>query len=68
MKFSSRILSASITVLAFSVSALGGSPRLTHVSPGAAPRGGEIELDLKGNNLADARELLFDSPGSPSPN
>jgi hypothetical protein len=63
MKFASRILSSSITVLALSVAALGGSPRLTHVNPGAGPRGGEIELELKGNNLADARELLFDTPG-----
>jgi hypothetical protein len=63
MKLASRILSSSITALTLTVSALGGSPRLTHVNPGAGPRGGEIELDLKGNNLADVRELLFDSPG-----
>jgi hypothetical protein len=62
VKFPSRIplLAA---VLGFGASAFGGSPRLIHVTPGAAPRGGEIELELKGSNLADARELLFDTPG-----
>lgn len=63
MKFAARILSSSIAALVLSTTALGGSPRLTHVNPGAGPRGGEIELELKGNSLADARELLFDTPG-----
>lgn len=63
MKFASRILTSSITALTLSVTAFAGSPRLTHVNPGAGPRGGEVELELKGNNLADARELLFDTPG-----
>jgi hypothetical protein len=63
MKLASRILSSSLAALALSVTALGGSPRLTHVNPGAGQLGAEIELELKGNNLADARELLFDTPG-----
>ena len=63
MNFSFRILTASIAPLVLSLSALAGSPRLTHVNPGAGPRGGEVELELRGSNLADARELLFDSPG-----
>src|SRR4030095_2401975 len=63
MKFASRTLSRSITALALRVTAFGGSPRLTHVNPGAGQRGAEIERERKGNNLADARELLFDTPG-----
>ena len=43
--------------------AFAGSPRLTSIYPSCGPRGGEIEIACGGNNLADARELLFDTPG-----
>lgn len=56
-------LAVSAAAMVLSSSALAGSPRLIHVHPAAAPRGGEIEMELKGNNLADAREFLFDAPG-----
>jgi len=42
---------------------MAGSPRLSHVYPAGGQRGAEIEFACSGSNLADARELLFDSPG-----
>jgi hypothetical protein len=48
---------------ALASSAVAGSPRVLHVHPAGGPRGGEIEIELKGQNLADPRELLFDEPG-----
>jgi hypothetical protein len=59
----SRAVLCPLSALVLTASAFAGSPRLLSVIPGAGPRGGEIELDLKGNNLADARELMFDAPG-----
>src|SRR4051812_2064479 len=58
-------LCGGISLLAafFTSAALAGSPRLSHVNPAGGQRGAEIEVELKGNNLADARELLFDGPG-----
>lgn len=52
-----------LAVLTLAVSAFAGSPRLTSVYPSCGPRGGEIEISCGGSNLADARELLFDTPG-----
>ncbi|MEP6673115.1 MAG: PPC domain-containing protein [Chthoniobacter sp.] len=45
-------------------SALAGSPRASHIYPGGAQRGGEMEVTCTGTNLEDARTLLFDEPGS----
>lgn len=45
-----------------SATAFAGTPRLSHIAPAACQRGGEIEVALKGSNLSDARELLFDDP------
>jgi hypothetical protein len=54
---------AILLAISLSAPAFAGSPRLTHVHPAGGQRGAEIEVELKGNNLADARELLFDAPG-----
>jgi len=56
-------LFVSTIAIAFTSTAFAGSPRLTQVYPAGGQRGSEIEVELKGNNLADARELLFDTPG-----
>jgi hypothetical protein len=50
-------------LLCLAATVLAGSPRLLHVHPAGGQRGTEVEIELKGNNLADARELLFDEPG-----
>lgn len=52
-----------IPALILSTSLYAGTPRLLHLSPAACQRGGEIEVVIKGSNLTDARELLFDDPG-----
>jgi hypothetical protein len=57
-----NVLCASLSTLLVTA-AFAGSPRLLHVNPAGGQRGSEIEVELKGNNLADARELLFDEPG-----
>ena len=43
--------------------AFAGSPRLTHTYPSAGQRGTEFEVTCSGGNLADAKGLLFGSPG-----
>ena len=48
---------------AWSTSTFAGSPRLTHTYPAAGQRGTEIEVTCSGGNLADAKGLLFDTPG-----
>lgn len=45
-------------------SALAGSPRVSHIYPGGAQRGGEMEVTCFGTNVDDARTLLFDEPKS----
>lgn len=44
-------------------SAQAGSPRLSFTYPSAGQRGTEIEVTCSGGALADAKGLLFDSPG-----
>ncbi len=43
--------------------AIGGTPRLQHLTPAAGQRGTEVEVTMTGSNLTDPRELLFDEPG-----
>ncbi len=43
--------------------AFAGAPRVSHIYPGGAQRGGEMEVTCFGSNLSDARALLFDEPG-----
>jgi hypothetical protein len=43
--------------------ACAGTPRVASCYPAAAQRGTEQEVVFRGSNLADARTLLFDSPG-----
>src|SRR5438477_7541338 len=43
--------------------ALGATPELQFTLPRAAQRGTEADLIVQGNRLADAKELLFYSPG-----
>ncbi len=45
------------------ISAFAGSPSVGQVVPAAGQRGTEAEVTLSGNNLGDARTLLFDQPG-----
>ncbi len=61
--FSRTKLSAVAALLACACSSLAGSPRLTHTYPSAGQRGTEIEVTCSGGNLADAKSLLFDTPG-----
>ena len=45
---------------------LGGraaSPRLTSVRPLGGQRGTEVEVNFRGDRLADAQEVLFYQPG-----
>jgi hypothetical protein len=44
-------------------SASAGTPRVGSSYPAAAQRGTEQEVVFRGSNLADARTVLFDSPG-----
>ncbi len=53
----------SAAIFTFTATVQAGTPRLLHVSPAGAQRGGEMEISLSGSNLADAREFLFDTPG-----
>lgn len=54
-----------ITILCLlSITAFAGTPRLTHLTPAAGQRGGEVEITMTGANLSDPRELLFDEPDS----
>jgi hypothetical protein len=46
-----------------SASAFAGTPRVSHIYPGGAQRGGEMDITLTGTNLADARSFVFDEPG-----
>ena len=59
-----RILPLAGALLASGASSLlAGTPRLFHIYPAGAPRGGEIEITCTGSNLSDPREFLFDRPG-----
>ena len=58
-----RQSATALLACALPISAIAGSPRLSTVFPAGGPRGGEIEIVCSGNNLADAREFLFDTPG-----
>ena len=55
--------------LAFAISALlpvaafAGSAKVTSTFPAAAQRGSEQEVTFSGQNLDDARTVLFDEPG-----
>src|SRR5258708_9059502 len=52
---------AFLCILCGEVSA--SSPSLGGVSPRGGQRGTDLELTLGGNNLSDAQEVLFYSPG-----
>jgi hypothetical protein len=45
------------------VPAFAASPRLTRITPPGIQRGAEHEVTFSGNNLADAQDILFYSPG-----
>src|SRR5690349_9284982 len=46
-----------------SASAFAGTPRCSHIYPAGAQRGTEMEVTCSGQNLSDARTLVFDEPG-----
>jgi hypothetical protein len=48
---------------AFAAAALAGSPNINTITPAAAQRGTEVEVQLNGARLNDARTLLFNEPG-----
>ena len=53
---------AAIASCVIAASAFAGSPRCSHIYPGGAQRGGEMEVTCTGTNLEDARTFLFDEP------
>lgn len=57
----SRIIAAGL--VSFAAIAQAGSPRATVIFPSGGQRGAEIEVEVRGNNLADAKTMLFDAPG-----
>jgi len=57
-----RILTLSAALL-LPLAASAGTPRLNHVKPAVGTRGGEVEIILRGQNMADPREIIFDEPG-----
>ena len=58
-----RQSATALLACALPLSAIAGSPRVATVFPAGGQRGGEIEIVCSGNNLSDAREFLFDTPG-----
>ncbi|MEI9898374.1 MAG: hypothetical protein WDN28_32080 [Chthoniobacter sp.] len=48
----------------FAAGALAGTPRVSHIYPGGAQRGAEMEITCFGSNLDDTRTFLFDEPAS----
>jgi hypothetical protein len=52
-----------LTVCVSAVPAFAASPRLTRITPAGIQRGVEHEVTFSGNNLADAQDVLFYSPG-----
>jgi hypothetical protein len=50
-------------LLALSTPLFAGTPRLTHIYPAGAQRGGEMVITCSGQNLNDPREFLFEQPG-----
>ena len=49
--------------IALAAAAFAGSPNVSSIVPAAAQRGTEVEVLLSGSRLADARTLLFNTPG-----
>ena len=58
-----KALPSATLLLALVSIASAGSPRVTHVYPAGGQVGSEIEIVCKGNNLQDAKTMLFDEPG-----
>ena len=52
-----------IAVFVSAVPAFAASPRLTRITPSGIQRGVEHEVTFSGNNMADAQDILFYSPG-----
>src|SRR5580765_47465 len=52
-----------LILLLLGAASLGASPELQFTLPRAAQRGTEADIIVQGNRLADAKELLFYSPG-----
>ncbi|MHA3772052.1 PPC domain-containing protein [Verrucomicrobiota bacterium sgz303538] len=58
-----RLHAPAAVLIAMSIAAYGGSPRVNVVYPSGGQRGAEIEIECRGSNLEDAKTLLFDAPG-----
>ncbi|MEO8495329.1 MAG: PPC domain-containing protein [Planctomycetota bacterium] len=52
-----------LTLSFVAVPAFAASPRLSRITPSGIQRGVEHEVTFSGNNLADAQEIFFYSPG-----
>lgn len=61
--FRRNILATGIAALALASTAVAGTPRLSHILPAGGQRGTEQEVVFTGQNLLDARSVLFDEPG-----
>jgi hypothetical protein len=63
MSISKKYSAAALASCFLAATAFAGSPHCTLIYPGAAPRGGDMEVTCSGQNLSDARDILFDEPG-----
>src|SRR5580765_8221187 len=57
------ILSGMAVLLFAAIGARAATPDLQMIVPQGVQRGAEADIELRGNRLADAREILFFSPG-----
>ncbi|MCM2370897.1 PPC domain-containing protein [Aporhodopirellula aestuarii] len=58
-----RYIATAVLSICFGQAAMAAFPVVTHHQPLGVTRGGEATVVLHGNQLSDAREVLFDQPG-----
>ena len=58
-----RVCSVALLLAGGVAAASAMSPQLSHATPSGAQRGTELEVLLRGDHLADARELIWYAPG-----
>ena len=59
-----RVALASVAlVCAFAISARAATPQLSSILPRGVQRGTEADIDLQGDRMTDAKEVLIYSPG-----
>jgi hypothetical protein len=52
-----------VVACAVAVSAAGATPAITRLEPAGAPRGAEVEVTIRGRDLAGAEQLFFEAGG-----